>query len=165
MPASKSPVEPPRLRFVVGTFDAWSQLAMASQDLANHGIASKNLSFLALKHEFSGQCDPPSEVVGSIRELPFSVGPKTICCTSGPVADCLVERQRLGARTLKDALGLWLIPRHATHFQGAVGNAHILIWVQVFDDEGERLANQSLLANGADFVGVHDLFTLGSSNG
>jgi hypothetical protein len=55
------------------------------------------------------------------------------------------------------ALNHPLIPRHAAHLQAAVEHGRILLWVQLFDNDDERRAYQSLLARSCNSVGVHDL--------
>ena len=69
----------------------------------------------------------------------------------------LAWRLALGAPTLQSALAHWLIPRHAAQLQGAVDNGRIILWVQLFDNDDERRAYQSLLARSCNSVGVHDL--------
>ena len=61
------------------------------------------------------------------------------------------------ASSLKDALGLWLIPRHAAHFEDAVLAPRILLWIRVGDADDERLAYKCLLVHSSNSVGVHDL--------
>jgi hypothetical protein len=73
------------------------------------------------------------------------------------LADRLAGRLEKGAQTLKAALGHWLIPRHAAHLQDGVENGKIILWVQLFDNEDERRAYQSLLKTSSNSVGVHDL--------
>ena len=80
-----------------------------------------------------------------------------IACTSGPLADRLLRRLAAGAHSLKEALGHWLIPRHAAHFEEAVRAGKILFWIRVGDADDERRAYQSLLAHSSNSVGVHDL--------
>jgi hypothetical protein len=79
-----------------------------------------------------------------------------ICCTSGPLADCLAKRLRLGAPSLKDALCHWLVPRHATYVEKTVESGKIRLWIRLGDDSEERPAYESLLANRSNSVGVHD---------
>ena len=76
---------------------------------------------------------------------------------SGPLADGLMERLRSGATSLKDALGPWLIPRHASQFDNAIRAGKILLWIRLADEDDEPRACQSLLAHSSDLVGVHDL--------
>jgi len=156
MPASNTSAEPPKLRFVVGTFDTWPQLHNALQDLRVRGVTSNSITSLALQPVFAGLIDAPSGPE-EVMVLPFPEGNEPICCTAGPVADSLAERLSAGAPTLQSALGHWLLPRHAAHFHRAVGNGQIILWVQIFDADAERYANQSLLANSSNAVGVHDL--------
>ena len=62
-----------------------------------------------------------------------------------------------GGSTLKAALGLWLIPRHAQQIQDAVEQGKIVLWVRLLDSEDEPLAYRALLAGSSHSVGVHDL--------
>ena len=93
--------------------------------------------------------------------LPFPQSSELLACTSGPLADCLMERLSSGAHSLKDALGRWLIPRHAAYFQNALQAGKILFWIQVGDAADERRACQTLLAHSSNSVGVHDLILPG----
>jgi hypothetical protein len=70
-----------------------------------------------------------------------------------------MDRFRSGATSLKDALGLWLILRHARQLEEAVCSGKILLWIKLTDADDERRAYQSLLAHSSDVVGVHDLGT------
>jgi hypothetical protein len=93
----------------------------------------------------------------AIVPLPFSDSPALIACTAGPLADLLVERRAAGAPSLKEALGRWLIPRHAAHVQDAIEAGKILLWVEVAAPDDERTACKALLAHSSNSVGVHDL--------
>jgi hypothetical protein len=77
------------------------------------------------------------------------------------LANRLMQRVVAGASSLRDALEIWLIPRHAAHFDDAVQAGRILLWIRVADADGERLAYQSLLAHSSTSVGVHDLIVPG----
>ena len=92
-----------------------------------------------------------------VRALPFASSPEPIACTSGPLANCLTERLASGAPSLSHALGLWLIPRHAAHFEVTVQTGRILLWIRVADADDERQAYQTFLARSSNSVGVHDL--------
>ena len=154
----KGLAEQPKLRFAVGTFDTWQQLRKTLHDLCLRGLALDSFNCLALQRIFAGKTIiAPSQEHLSIQELAFADNPELIGCTSGPLADCLAERLRSGAPRLTDALGLWLMPRHAAHFQEAVEAGKILLWIWLTDADDERRAYQSLLANSSSSVGVHDL--------
>jgi hypothetical protein len=71
-----------------------------------------------------------------------------------------MERVGSGARSLKEALRLWLIPRHAAHFQDAARAGKILFLIQVGDAADERRA-QTFLAHSSNSVGVDDLIRPG----
>jgi len=62
-----------------------------------------------------------------------------------------------GARSLKEALSHWLVPRHAAHLQEIAERGKIQLWIRLTIAEDERHAYQSLLANSSNSVGVHDL--------
>ena len=93
----------------------------------------------------------------ALRDLPFPSEPELICCTVGSVAEHLARRLNLGAQTLQDALARWLIERHAAQLVQAIQGGKINVWVQLFDNDDERRAYQSLLAQSSDSVSVHDL--------
>ncbi len=149
---------PTQLRFAVATFDTWDDLRNALQHLSLEGLRSDVTSCLGLQHVFTGAAPIaalPAAV--AIQELPFPENLHRICCTAGQLAQCLAERLRAGAPTLKVALTHWLIPRHAAQLQEAVEAGRIILWVQLFDNESERRAYRSLLARSSNSVGVHDL--------
>ncbi len=150
--------ELPYLRFAVGSFDAWLQLRDALEDLRRRGLALESFNCVALERVFAGKTTiAPSQEPVRIEALAFPESREPVCCTSGALADCLFDRLRSGARSLKDALGHWLVPRHATHFHEAVEDGKILLWIRLADADDERRAYQSLLANSSNSVGVHDL--------
>ncbi|HXF54419.1 MAG TPA: hypothetical protein VNK52_09890 [Hyphomicrobiaceae bacterium] len=146
------------LRFAVGAFDDWTDLDRGIKDLRRRGFVPDRCSCLALERTFAGTALPHGlRPVTAIRQLAFPNGRGAFACTSGPLADCLADRLRLGATTLDDALRSWLLPRHAAHFQELVETGKILLWVLLADAEDERRACQSLLIHSSDAVGVHDL--------
>ena len=159
--AGTAVAEYPDLRFAVGTFDSWTQLRNVLHDVRLRGLALDSFNCLALERIFAGKTIvAPSKERVSVQSLGFPGSREAICCTSGPLADCLAERLRSGALSLKDALGLWLVPRHAAHFQKAVEGGKILLWIRLTDADDERRAYQSLLAHSSNSVGVHDLVAL-----
>jgi len=146
------------LRFAVGAFDDWTDVDCGIEDLRRRGFASDRCSCLALELAFANAAAPARfRQPAAIRQLAFPNGRGTLACTIGPLAECLVDRLRLGATTLDDALRRWLLPRHAAHFQKLVETGKILVWVLLADAEDERRACQSLLIHSSDSVGVHDL--------
>jgi len=148
----------PTSRFAVATFDTWSSIHTTLQDLSSGGSNQSDLNCLGLHRVLaqSGGLTSAAPAFG-LRELPFQNNAELISCTSGPVADRLAWRLTLGAATLQSALTHWLIPRHAAHLQAAVEGGRIILWVQLFDNDDERRAYQSLLARSCNSVGVHDL--------
>jgi hypothetical protein len=146
-----------KLRFAVGTFDGWQPLREALHDERARSLDFDNFSWLALERSFVGDIVlAPSRKPLVIQPLSFPNNPALIACTSGPLANCLLQRLRLGASSLKDALGHWLIPRHAAHFQDAVQEGKIAPWIQLADANDERRACEWLLARSSGSVGVHD---------
>jgi hypothetical protein len=146
------------LRFAVGTFTTWQRLGDMLQGKHLPGFAHDSFNCLALERVFSGKTIVAlSQEPVHIQRLAFPHNAEPIGCTSGPLADCLAERLRSGAPSLKDALGFWLVPRHAAHFDEAVEGGSILLWIRLANAEDERRACHSLLANSSNSVGVHDL--------
>jgi hypothetical protein len=145
------------LRFAVGAFESLEDLDRALQELQLGGMASSSVSCLALERVLAAKVTAGRS---DIRQLAFPKQNEPLACTAGPLADCLAERLRLGAISLKDALGRWLIPRHAAHLQGAVESGGVLLWVRLADANEERRAYQCLLAHSSNSVGVHD-FSVG----
>jgi hypothetical protein len=150
------------LRFAVGTFDTWPQVSEALREGRLRGLVMDSLNCLALERTFAGThiLAPDGERV-AIQPLPFPGNVELIACTSGVLADRLAQRLRDGARSLGDALGHWLIPRHAAGFEDTVRGGKILFWMQVADSDDERRAYQCLLTHSSGSVGVHDLFVPG----
>jgi hypothetical protein len=151
------------LRFAVGSFDTWLQFARALDDLRRRGFALDSFNYLALPRVAGKTFRTPSLPLVRIQELAFPEG--LVVCTAGPLHDCLRVRLDGGAQSLKDALGYWLVPRHAAHLQAAIENGEIQLWVRLTDIEDERRAYESLLACSSDSVGVHDLAPLQGKNG
>jgi hypothetical protein len=146
------------LRFAVAAFDTWEGVEAALRDLSLGGTAPRNFNYLGLRRVLAGTGKARADAKPtSLHELPFPGNPDLIGCTPGPLADRLAGRLENGAQTLKAALGHWLIPRHAAHLQDGVENGKIILWVQLFDNEDERRAYQSLLKTSSNSVGVHDL--------
>jgi hypothetical protein len=150
-------------RFAVGTFDNWQQLSTVLEDLRLRGFILHSFNCLALKRVFSEKVFlTPSQKPVPIETLAFSSQSEDICCTSGPLATCLLASLEAGAKNLKDALSKWLIPKHAIYLERTLGEGNILFWLEVADPDEERSACQSLLATSSGLVGVHD-FVLGSN--
>jgi hypothetical protein len=145
-------------RYVVGSFDDWLHVREALRDARSRGLVLAKFYCVALERVFAGKTIPgPMKDVLPFRGLPFSDSVETICCTDGPLADCLMDRLNTGARNLKGALGPWLIPRRATQFESMVVSGKILLWLRVADDGGERDAYRIFFAHSSDLVGVRDL--------
>lgn len=147
------------LRFAVGTFDTWPQVREALRDGRLRGLVMDSVNCLALERTFAGThiLAPDGDRV-VIQPLPFPGNVESVACTTGVLADRLAQRLRSGAHSLRDALGHWLIPRHAAGFEDAVRSGKILFWMQVADGDDERRAYQCLLTHSSGSVGVHDLF-------
>jgi hypothetical protein len=146
------------MRCAVGIFDTWDSVQTSIADLMSGGTADKNCHCLGLRRVFAPLAGHTSGHRASpLADLHFSGNAELISCTAGAVAERLATRLNRGAPTLKAALGHWLIPRHAAHLEGAVLAGKINLWVQLFDNDEERRAYQSLLARSSTTVGVHDL--------
>ena len=151
--ASELVTDLPTLRFAIAAFDTWAEAQKALHALDAGGKALNDVSYLAQQRVLG------DAVTSNSRQTVHLFGGTDggIGCSAGPVADRLAGRLASGATTLKAALGRWLIPRHAAHLQQAVEEGKILLWVQLFDNDDERRAYQSLLATSSNSVGVHDL--------
>jgi hypothetical protein len=155
-------IQESKLRFGVGTFDSWPQVDTALGDARDRGLVLDSGSYLALERVFAGKVAvAPAQKTFVVEALPFPAEAALIACTSGPLAECLAGRLRSGARSLNDALGHWLIPRHASHFAQAVQAGKITLWIPIGDADDERHAYATLLAHSSDLVGVHDLVVRG----
>jgi hypothetical protein len=141
----------PTLRFAVAAFDTWSDAQKALDVLNAGGKARNDVSYLALERVLAMMSDP----MPMVHLLDATDG--AIACSAGPIAERLSARIASGAKTLTAALSGWLIARHAAHMQQVVEAGKILLWVQLFDNDDERHAYQSLLATSSNSVGVHDL--------
>ncbi len=145
------------LRFAVATFDTWGGLRSVLQSLMLDGLDRAAISLLGKRQAL---VDEPSDgplLASTTYELPFQGNQELICCTHGILAERLAGQLQAGATTLKAALSRWLIPRHAAEIEDAVELGRIVLWVQLFDSEGEHRAYRRLLAGSSHSVGVHDL--------
>ena len=150
--------DPPTLRFAVAVFDRWDAVNTAARDLGSGGTPLQNISCLGLHRVLARRTDVGFNSHSyALRDLPFPSEPELICCTVGSVAEHLARRLNLGAQTLQDALARWLIERHAAQLVQAIQGGKINVWVQLFDNDDERRAYQSLLAQSSNSVSVHDL--------
>jgi hypothetical protein len=145
------------LRFAVAAYDAWSGVNTTLHDLSAAGSRVNDLNCLGLHRVLAAGGFSAADQVPHLHGLPFEKSPELISCTLGPVAERLAWRLALGAPSLQAALTHWLIPRHAAQLQNAVHAGKIVLWVQLFDNDDERRAYQSLLARSSNSVGVHDL--------
>jgi len=144
-------------RFAVATFETWSGVQTAWNELLAKGLTPDAFSCLGLRHLFADKPAALADELRSDRDLQFVDDPETICCTSGTLAEFLVARLAAGATTLGAALAHWLIPRHAAEVHRAVLAGQIVLWVQLYDNADERRAYDTLLASSSQSVGVHDL--------
>ena len=151
--ASEFVTDLPTLRFAIAAFDTWADAQKALHALNAGGKALNNISYLADQRVLG---DAWTSDGRQIVRLSGGTG-GGIGCSAGPVAERLARRFASGATTVKAALGRWLIPRHAALLQQAVEEGKILLWVQLFDNDDERRAYQSLLTTSSKSVGVHDL--------
>jgi hypothetical protein len=101
----------------------------------------------------------------TLHELALTEACEPVCCTAGPLAERLAERVNDGAASLQEALGLWLVSRHAARIQEAVEGGCLMLWVQLFDAQDERRACTILLTHCSSVVEVHDLAALPPANG
>ena len=107
-----------KLRFAVGMIDYWRQLEKTAGDMSARGLKLENLSSLGFERVLGGKRlhEPKARTI----PVAFSASPELIACTPGIFAVCLTKRLESGARSLKDALGYWLMPRFAQQFENAV---------------------------------------------
>jgi hypothetical protein len=145
----------PNLRFAVGTFDSRQQLRSALDDLRLRGLVLDSLNCLAARRVFAGKTViARSQEPVVIEEFASPDNGELLGCTSGPLAGCLVDRLGSGARSLEDALASWLLPRHAGHFQRAIEDGKVLLWIRLADADDERWAYQCLRATSSNAVGA-----------
>ena len=151
---------PDRPLFAVGAFDDWSRVRAAFVTLGRAASCSTALNCLALERVFdsSNECCPQarrSRLRQSAAGYGWDRDDRLLhLWTSGRLPD---GQTRSGATSLKDALGRWLILRHARQLEEAVCSGRILLWIRLTDADDERRAYQSLLAHSSDVVGVADL--------
>src|SRR5262245_49656704 len=108
-------------RFAVGAFSTWSQVRQGLGDAHRRGLVMDRPNLLALERVFAGNgVVSPSRAPLAVLPLPFPGDAALVACTPGPVADRLIGRLHSGARSLREALGHWLIPRHAADFEQTV---------------------------------------------
>jgi hypothetical protein len=128
------------------------------RDLRIAGVDAKTLSFLGLQRTMAGATKHGIEL--QLRELALTKAGEPVLCTAGPLADRLGERVNDGAASLPEALGLWLVSRHAARIQEAVEGGCLMLWVQLFDAQDERRTCTILLTHCSSVVEVHDLAAL-----
>jgi hypothetical protein len=144
------------LRFAMGVFDAWPEVDGTVRELIGGGMSQSAFSVLGLCRVLALALSGDGGRM-PLRELPFPANREVIGTTIGPLADRLAARLAAKADTPAAALGHWLIPRHAVQLQDAVVAGKIILLVQLFDNDDERRACQSLLARSSNSVGVHDI--------
>src|SRR5262245_22669503 len=147
----------PTLRFAVAAYESWLGIQTTLNDLSAGGSRINDVNCLGLHRVLAAGPTSAEHSALNLRALPFQKNPELIGCTFGPVAERLAWRLALGAPSLQVALAHWLIPRHAAQLQSVVHDGRIVLWVQLFDNDDERRAYQSLLARSSNSVGVHDL--------
>lgn len=149
-------LSPTRLRFAVGIFDSAERFRNGLQDLGARGLVLDNMSCLALRSVLAQPAvTAPLQEPLRIAHFLFAGNSEPIACTCGPLADRLCDAT--GAGSLRDALGMWLVPRHAGYLQDAVEAGNIQLWMRIANAEDERRACRSLLSHSSGAVGVHDL--------
>lgn len=153
-PLAKHPIT---LRFAVASFDSWRGVRGALELIGLDDLKSEAACCVSLQRVLTDSAATALPPTVAIQELPFPENLELIGCTTGPLAERLAERLRAGAPTLMAALSHWLIPRHAAELQQAVERGSILLWIQLFDLDGEHRAYRGLLAGSSLSVGVHDL--------
>ena len=115
--------EYPDLRFAVGTFDSWTQLRnVLARCSASRRWPSTASTALPLNISLRGKNDRRAVPMSasSVQSLAFPGNRQRNLLhfwSTGRLA--LRSRLRSGAPSLRDALGHWLVPRHAAHFQKA----------------------------------------------
>lgn len=157
----------PRERYAVGAFDGWERVLDALRQLQSRGLDLGSVSLLATKRALECEAKPLSAeataVVKSVLEraiaFEFPLSDTVVCCTDGLLADHISARFKQGAANLMEALATWLLRRHAEGLERAVRRGRILMWIQLFDVEGERNACEVLLAVGCGTVEVHDFMS------
>lgn len=145
------------MRFAVATFDTSDGLRDALQGLRREGLSNDAFNCLALEEVLAAATSLALLPAATRKELCFPGHRRPISCTAGALADRLAERLDASGSTLKSALGLWLIPRHAEQIQNAVEQGKIVLWVRLLGSDDEPLAYRALLAGSSHSVGVHDL--------
>jgi uncharacterized membrane protein (DUF2068 family) len=146
----------PKRRFAVGTADDQRHLQHMARDMGARGLDMQDLSCLGFQRVLADRRLPLPRTADLVP-LPFPASPELIVCTPGRLARALAERLQSGVRHIREALGHWLISRHAQHFEDAVHAGKIVLWLEVADAAAEHRACQSLLAHSSTSVGLHDL--------
>jgi hypothetical protein len=101
-PARSPLTEQPKLRFAVGTFDSWQQVREALNDLRVRGLVLDSFNCLAQERMFAGSIIlAPDQRPVVVEALPFPGSREQIAGTRGPLAGCLLEGLRSGAKGLK----------------------------------------------------------------
>jgi hypothetical protein len=126
--------EPPKLHFAVGTFDGWQQLGEGLHDLRARGFVLDSFNCVALQRLFAGKTIvAPNQEPVAVAALPFAEGSALIACTSGPLADCLLDRIDSGAHDSRMLLAVGSCSGMRFIFRNAVRAGQILFWIRVGD--------------------------------
>jgi hypothetical protein len=134
------------LRFAVASFRTLDAASGTLSVLLKRGVSLGNISLL-------GPMDVlHSPFAADPIELNFTV--ERVACTAGDLAGIL---RRAAKPSLSQALGHWLLPRHAERIAAAVRSGCIVLWVRLLKDDDEPGICRELLAASSSPVEVHDL--------
>ena len=134
-----------QLRFVVASFRTLEAASQTLSQLLTLGVPLASIALLGPREALHGAF--PALTV----ELNFAA--EAVACTAGDLAGIL----RHGAKpSLKQALGQWLLPRHAERIAAAVKSGCVVLWVQLLEGDDEPGICRELLAASSAPVEVHD---------
>jgi hypothetical protein len=134
-----------RLRFAVASFRTLEAASRVLSQLLMRGVSLASMSLLGPSEAL--HCSFPAVPV----ELNFAT--ERVACTAGDLAGIL---RGAAEPSLKQALGQWLLPRHAERIAAAVKSGWIVLWVQLLQGDDEPGICRELLAACSAPVEVHD---------
>jgi hypothetical protein len=134
-----------QLRFAVASFQTLDAAAGTLSQLLKRGVLLNSTSLLGATDVLHSSL--PADPV----ELSFPA--ESVACTAGDLADILCHAAK---PNLKEALGKWMLPRHAERIAAAVRSGCIVLWVRLLKDDDEPGICRALLAASCAPVEVHD---------
>nr|HEU4377987.1 hypothetical protein [Hyphomicrobiaceae bacterium] len=150
---------PGAVQFAVATLEGWESLNAILADLKAQGIEVEVSVMLAAEAPARGEAalataGAVSALLNPDVELRFSGSQLRTYCTAGKLADALGRRQAEGARSLADALTVWLLHAQAVELQRQIGRGRLVAWLEVSEPEQRAIVCGRIVPASIDMVGL-----------